>query len=76
MTMAVPTSAMKLTRPSNTLVMTIPGFKKPVRLPFPEKALPVCLRCKKNYKTRELCRVRDGHTGLPWTLTYVCVTLD
>jgi len=58
------------------LTTTLPGFTNPVSLPFPEKCLPVCFRCKKNYKTRELCRVRDGHTDRPWSLTYVCVTLD
>ena len=66
----------KYNRPTNTLTTTLPGFTNPVSLPFPEKCLPVCIRCKKNYKTRELCRVRDGHTDLPWSLTYVCVSLD
>lgn len=66
----------KHNRPINTLTTTLPGFTNPVSLPFPEKCLPVCIRCKKNYKTRELCRVRDGHTDRPWSLTYVCVTLD
>ena len=45
-------------------------------IPFPDRKLPVCLTCKRNYKTRELCRTRDGHITLPWTTTYICITLD
>ena len=60
----------------NILNFQIPGLKVPINIPFPAGKLPVCERCKKNYKTRELCRVRDGHTDLPWNTTYLCVSLD
>jgi len=30
----------------------------------------------KNYKTRELCRVRNCHSEPPWTTCFICVTLD
>jgi len=60
----------------NTLTFIPRGFKHPIDVPFPERRLPVCKRCKKNFKTREFCRSRDGHTGSPWSLTYVCITLD
>jgi len=53
-----------------------PGFQETISVPFPDRKLPVCFTCKRNYKTRELCRTRDGHTGLPWTTTYICITLD
>lgn len=58
------------------LRFTPPGFTYPVDIPFPGRVLPVCARCKKNYKTREHCRSKEGHTGLPWTDTYICITLD
>ena len=44
-------------------------------IPFPDKRLPVCIRCKKNFKSRDLCRTRDAHKALPWSTTYVVVTL-
>ncbi len=53
-----------------------PGFSYSIDIPFPGRVLPVCARCKKNYKTREHCRSKEGHTGLPWTDTYICITLD
>lgn len=60
----------------NILRYTIPGLTNPIDIPFPDRKLPVCKRCKKIYKTRELCRVRDGHTAVPWNTTYVCITLE
>lgn len=60
----------------NVLTYTIPGLKRSIDIPFPDRKLPVCKRCKKIYKTRELCRIRDGHTDIPWNTTYVCITLD
>ena len=53
-----------------------PGFKHPIDVQFPPRCLPVCERCKKNFKTREHCRGRDCHTELAWCETYVCVSLD
>jgi hypothetical protein len=52
------------------------GMPRPFDVPFPERRLPVCDKCKKNYKSRDLCRTRDGHKTLPWTTTYVAVTID
>lgn len=52
------------------------GMPRPFDVPFPERRLPVCDKCKKNYKSRDLCRTRDGHKTLPWTTTYVVVTVD
>ena len=52
-----------------------PGMPAPFDVPFPERRLPVCNRCKKNFKSRELCRNRDGHKSLPWQNTYVAVTI-
>lgn len=60
----------------NVMTFTPPGFKQSIDVPFPDRTLSVCVRCKKNYKTRQYCRVRDGHTALPSALTYVCITLD
>jgi hypothetical protein len=38
---------------SNVLRLTPPGFKHPIDVQFPPRCLPVCGRCKKNFKTRE-----------------------
>lgn len=51
------------------------GMPRAFDVPFAERRLPVCDRCKKNFKSRELCRRRDGHKALPWQVTYVVVTL-
>ena len=61
---------------TNTLICTIPGLRKPIEVPFEARKLPVCKKCKKIYKTRQLCRVRDCHTALPWNTTYICFVLD
>lgn len=66
----------KAKKNANVLRFTPPSFKHPVDVPFPGRCLPVCERCKKNFKTREHCRTRDCHTGLPWSDTYLCITLD
>lgn len=60
----------------NALHMEIPGFPSRLRLNFPDGRLPVCTKCKKNFKTREMCRIQGGHTSLPWTSVYACLTLD
>lgn len=52
-----------------------PGMPRAFDVPYPERKLPVCVRCKKNYRSRELCRQRDQHKALPWQTTYVVVTL-
>lgn len=51
------------------------GMPRAFDVPFPERKLPVCDRCKKNFRSRELCRTRDGHKALPWQTTYVVITL-
>ena len=43
---------------------------------FPDGRLAVCAKCKKNYKTRDSCRVRSCHTTAPWSTAYICITLD
>ena len=53
----------------------LPGLPQPFDVPFPARKLPVCIRCKKNYRSRELCRQRDEHKALPWQTVYVIVTL-
>ncbi len=63
-------------RNANVLRFTPPGFSHPIDVQFPPRCLPVCERCKKNFKTREHCRGRDCHTDLAWCETYVCVSLD
>mmetsp|Transcript_31069 Transcript_31069/g.66143 ORF Transcript_31069/g.66143 Transcript_31069/m.66143 type:complete len:446 (+) Transcript_31069:174-1511(+) len=62
-------------RTSQVCTVWPPGMPRAFDVPFPEKRLPVCDRCKKNYRSRELCRQRDGHKALPWQITYVVITL-
>lgn len=65
-------------RPSvrNTLYLDIPGFTSNLHVRFPDCRLPVCGRCKKNYKTRDMCRTQGEHTDLPWSTVFICITLD
>lgn len=60
----------------NILTFTPPGFKQTLNVKFPDSRLAVCEKCKKNYKTRDMCRVRNNHTGAPWTTAFICITLD
>lgn len=60
----------------NVLSFTPPGFKQTLHVKFPDSRLAVCEKCKKNYKTREMCRVRNNHTDAPWSTAYICITLD
>ena len=60
----------------NVLQFNLPGVTHPLRVKFPDFRLPVCEKCKKNYKTRDMCRLRNGHTELPWSPVYICITLD
>ena len=60
----------------NTLRFTIPGLERVMEVVFPAKKLPVCGKCKKIFKTRQLCRERDGHTDYPWSKTYMCFEID
>lgn len=61
---------------NNILTFTPRGFNQAVNVKFPDGRLAVCKKCKKNFKTKESCRVRSGHTSVPWTTAYICVTLD
>mmetsp|Transcript_30493 Transcript_30493/g.34763 ORF Transcript_30493/g.34763 Transcript_30493/m.34763 type:complete len:468 (+) Transcript_30493:139-1542(+) len=60
----------------NVLTFTPPGFNQTLNVKFPDCRLAVCEKCKKNYKTRDMCRVRNSHTSEPWTTAYICFTLD
>lgn len=60
----------------NVLTFTPRGFSQTLNVKFPDSRLAVCEKCKKNYKTRDSCRVRSLHTTEPWTTAYICVTLD
>mmetsp|Transcript_43303 Transcript_43303/g.79258 ORF Transcript_43303/g.79258 Transcript_43303/m.79258 type:complete len:434 (+) Transcript_43303:90-1391(+) len=68
--------------PANTpnkgdiLRFTPHNFHQPITVHFPPQRLPVCEKCKRNYKARDICRVKWGHAGLPWTTAYVCITID
>lgn len=66
----------KVKKNENTLCFTLPGFKSHIYVPFTGRRLAVCERCKKNFKTRDHCRTRDCHVDLPWSETFVCVSLD
>jgi len=66
----------KLRRVPNLLRFTPPGFPCSIDVPFPGRLLPVCDKCKGNFKTREHCRIRECHTSLPWSDIFVCVSLD
>jgi hypothetical protein len=60
----------------NICTFTPPGFKQSLNVKFPDSRLAVCDKCKKNFKTRDMCRVRNTHTDPPWTTAYVCITVD
>jgi hypothetical protein len=60
----------------NILTFTPPGFNQELNVKFPDSRLAVCEKCKKNYKTRDMCRVRNHHNGAPWSTAYICITLD
>ena len=61
---------------NNVLTYTPRGFNQELNIKFPDNRLAVCKRCKKNYKTRDVCRVKNGHTSESWNTAYICVTLD
>mmetsp|Transcript_19768 Transcript_19768/g.47759 ORF Transcript_19768/g.47759 Transcript_19768/m.47759 type:complete len:670 (+) Transcript_19768:262-2271(+) len=60
----------------NVLSFRIPGVDQKFFVKFPGSRLPVCDTCKRLFKTREICRVRQKHTAEPWTPVYICLTLD
>lgn len=60
----------------NILTFTPPGFNQQLNVKFPDSRLAVCAKCKKNFKTRDMCRVRNTHTTAPWTTAYICITVD
>jgi len=58
----------------NSIRCSVPGLKTDVEIPFPDRSARDAM--KKIYKTGELCRVRDRHTEVPWSITYICVALN
>mmetsp|Transcript_1082 Transcript_1082/g.1293 ORF Transcript_1082/g.1293 Transcript_1082/m.1293 type:complete len:369 (-) Transcript_1082:157-1263(-) len=62
----------------NSLVFTPSGLDREITIQFPKKSrsLLVCKKCKKNYKSREICRSNSGHTALPWNVVFLCVAID
>jgi len=64
----------KIDKKINTIECLIPGLKYPVEIPI--KKLPVCSKCKKIFKTRQSCRVKQGHTDIPWCTCYICIIPD
>ena len=62
----------------NSLVFTPAGLGQEITIQFPRKSrsLLVCKKCKKNYKSREICRSNSGHTSLPWNVVYLCIVID
>jgi len=56
--------------------LCLPGLRNTIDIPFPDRKLPVCKPCKALFKSREQCRLRDGHTDVSWNTSYVCVILD
>lgn len=60
----------------NLLSVEIPGLTSKVQIEFPTRRLPSCEKCKRQFKTRELCRVQKRHYTLPWSIVNICVTLD
>ena len=66
----------RLSLHQNVLTFTPPGFNQALNVKFPDSRLPVCVACKKNFKTKDMCRVRNLHTSPPWTTAHICMTLD
>mmetsp|Transcript_28661 Transcript_28661/g.32951 ORF Transcript_28661/g.32951 Transcript_28661/m.32951 type:complete len:379 (-) Transcript_28661:247-1383(-) len=62
----------------NAIVFTPVGFHQEVTIQFSDdsRSLVVCKKCKKNYKSRNICRKQNCHTTLPWSQTFLCVVLD
>jgi hypothetical protein len=63
-------------RMQNILTFTPPGFSQELSVKFPDSRLAVCEKCKKNFKTRDMCRVRNTHTTSPWSTAYICITVE
>lgn len=72
----MPSTKKQKEKKMNVLTCKIPGLPYEMDLSFPPRKLSVCDKCKKIYKTRKLCRERDGHTTSPWNKTYICFVLD
>lgn len=60
----------------NCMNVFIPGLQNPIDIPFPDHKLPVCMQCKSMFKSRNQCRLQNGHTDVAWNTSYVCVILD
>ncbi|GMH59474.1 hypothetical protein TrST_g11496 [Triparma strigata] len=60
----------------NVTQLVPPGWRRSISVPFPEGKLPVCASCKVFTLTRDVCRLVKGHTGLPWSTSWVCILTD
>lgn len=57
--------------------LILPGITHPLRIRFPRGKLPVCVKCKGQFKTRKYCREPPrNHRSLPWCTTYICITFN
>lgn len=57
--------------------LTIPGIMQPILITLPSMKLPVCNKCKGQFKTRKYCRLEPRkHMSLPWSTVYLCLTFD
>lgn len=54
----------------------LPDLQKSVNVPFLRKMLPVCDKCKGQFKSRHLCREKKKHKNLPWCPVFICITID
>lgn len=60
----------------NIIALKIPGLTDKVKVEFPTRRLPSCEKCKRQFKTRELCRSQKRHETLPCTTVNICITLN
>lgn len=57
--------------------LILPGITHPLKIRFPRGKLPVCVKCKGQFKTRKYCREPPrNHRSLPWCTTYICITFN
>lgn len=57
--------------------LPIPGVPHPLKICFPKAKLPVCTKCKGQFKTRKYCREDPHkHSSLPWCASFICLTFD
>lgn len=60
-----------------SIFLPIPGIVHPLKIRFPSGKLPVCRKCKAQYKTRKYCRDHPrNHDSMPWSPTFISLTFD